>query len=1384
MIGGHPREVPGCFFLDDGGQQGQAVNHFSYFKNERTFNAVVQALGGHHRELPGFVSLAAEPVKTKSRGETPTRPTSITVMLPGLPGSHLSEDGDRIWLHPLRVAMGELDRLNIRTPENKVAPDGWFRSYYQDLADYLEERGHKVVVLDYDWRLSLPANSRRLAERMLALAREAEDKSMNVRILAHSMGGWVSLHWLANDNQGLWDRLCRNHDARLVMAGTPLKGTFDTVQLLTAHHPLLSMLAAVDFEHDIYELIDQLRHYPGLLETVPGESIAGTGWNFFDDRHWERLDPVLDKRWKRPDADPLRKAFGVRSQVDVELPPLHNGRVLYLAGQDSATPSGIQVSGGSLVFDYTADGDGLTTWESIPGWLKDRQCWYLPGVKHGDLLRADDTFPAIRELVETGDTPLLSQQAPATTRAAPAIPEAGPESPVLFPTVEDIEAAALHGSPVRRGPRPPVLPKCHVRIRHGNLNYADVPVMVGHYDGDSIEGSEAALDTRLQGRLKNLHRANLYPGPLNTVEIVTRPGMDRTDGAVVVGLGAVGHLSAYTLRQTLQHALIRFGLDQAEKLCQLDSSGETRDATLALASLVVGSGVGGLTLADALKALIEAVAGANRQLRELETPPLQRLDIIELFEDQAIAIARALARMSVEMHTALTFDLTINTMAGGLARPFFAEQTTWWRRVQITSRRPGRLDYAPLTDKAAIDVRAHSTQTTLIDTMLEDATATTAENTAIGQSLFELLVPNPLKAQVEAQDGVVLLVDNAAARYPWELLSSRHSRDPRPLATRIGLVRQLYDRSGEPPRPTVRNRKALVVGDTQAGADFPDLPGAVAEAETVCDLLNGNGFDAGQPRIRRKGVEIVMALTNDDYQILHLAGHGVAGYPMRNPRTGTEEVKTGMVLGDGIVLGSEEIRALDRVPELVFINCCHLGANREPLKTGPRHELAANLGTAFIRAGVKCVVAAGWAVDDAAAALFAEDFYSRLLQGETFGDAIREAREAVFNEHRGINTWGAYQCYGDYGFTLKPQQSRPSPGKREYYSAREIEIEATNVRGEAHTAHLRVGDADARGLLDRLTKLEEQIAEKAHLKTGAACAAVGGAYHELGDFEKSIHWSEQAQLCEDGGVTLKALENRANALTRLSEQRATERVVEEQPEITWKRMRSANEVAEEAIALTDILVSLGDTAERSDLKASARKHHGFINAIIAATATSQPERQRAHRKAVESLFAAYELYRARADKTLADTGKLDSYPLLNAVALWLYLSRQMQLPKKVRGALPSASEVTEQLAQLSRQFDALPPAEGSQRFWDRTDRINLTLYRGLVDENLHDPADRPRWQQVAEQYKEEFRLASERESNSVVKQVRILSTLLGTDEPCLDALAKLYEDISARPPTD
>ena len=51
------------------------------------------------------------------------------------------------------------------------------------------------------------------------------------------------------------------------------------------------------------------------------------------------------------------------------------------------------------------------------------------------------------------------------------------------------------------------------------------------------------------------------------------------------------------------------------------------------------------------------------------------------------------------------------------------------------------------------------------------------------------------------------------------------------------------------------------------------------------------------------------------WRIVHIAGHG---------RLGERGNPGGVVLSKGTFLGPDEIRNMRVVPELVFVNCCHL----------------------------------------------------------------------------------------------------------------------------------------------------------------------------------------------------------------------------------------------------------------------------------------------------------------------------------------------------------------------------------------------------------------------------------------------------------------------------
>ena len=123
-----------------------------------------------------------------------------------------------------------------------------------------------------------------------------------------------------------------------------------------------------------------------------------------------------------------------------------------------------------------------------------------------------------------------------------------------------------------------------------------------------------------------------------------------------------------------------------------------------------------------------------------------------------------------------------------------------------------------------------------------------------------------------------------------------------------------------------------------------------------------------------------------------------------------------MVLEGDMLLTTYEMSILPQTPEFVFINCCY--SSKNVLHHTKFHKFAANIGTQLINAGVKVVVAAGWAIDNDAAIIFAKELYKSLFEGIAFGEAVKIARAATYQDNKTSNTWGAYQCYGDPFYQL------------------------------------------------------------------------------------------------------------------------------------------------------------------------------------------------------------------------------------------------------------------------------------------------------------------------------------------------------------------------------
>ncbi len=522
---------------------------------------------------------------------------------------------------------------------------------------------------------------------------------------------------------------------------------------------------------------------------------------------------------------------------------------------------------------------------------------------------------------------------------------------------------------------------------------------------------------------------------------------------------------------------------------------------------------------------------------------IAEIEVVELWQDRALQAVEALesSLTNGELSDSFTADLRLEERPGRQRRLLFSEPSGWWQQVRVCSEADGGLTFEASTRRAGTPTRTVPTQRALVDRLVESLVDSPSPDPSAARTLFELLFPNDLKAQAPDTDNLVLLVDRGSAHYPWELLDDQETQEDRePLGVRRGLVRQLEGSSMRSHVLSATSSRALVVGDTASGLSA--LPAAQKEARNVAKALRDSGFEA-EPLIAESGTKVVQALFSTSYRVVHLAGHGVYEWPLGD---GTDATVTGMVLGNGMYLTAGEVGQMRQVPELVVVNCCHLGsmgpaAPASPVgaagssspgasggsglspgtgqRSGNYHRLAASFATELIDIGVRVVVACGWAVDDGAAATFATTFYDRMLSGLTFGEALAAARWQTWNDHPAVNTWGAYQCYGDPDYRLAPDAvvHRATTVRRAPASAEQARVEIENLSQSVDVSR------NTRFGLDRLRELYEALAPEDR-EDDALQVLLARTYNKFGDFDRATQYFEQTLAHGGTALTVRDFE--------------------------------------------------------------------------------------------------------------------------------------------------------------------------------------------------------------------------------------------------------------------
>lgn len=1361
---------------------------------------------------------------TRAASTAPKRPANAPIVfyLPGIMGSHLSirpegqNTGDRIWFDPFDLAAGGIYSLKMDVPN--IIPDGLFERYYGDLQRYLET-SYEVIPFAYDWRQGLNNLAKQFAEQVKAKLQElgSQHQQRPVNILAHSMGGLIVRMMMANPKlTEVWEQIAKRPNSHLIMLGTPNQGSYAAVESLIGKSQGMRYLASLDFHHNLQQVLDVVGEFDGLLHLLPKDTSTENNLDYFDPATWDRLKTLNRDRWfgsgqgfgaipSKARLNTAKKAWeALKQQEESSIP--HAKRIAYVFGMDTHTPLNLKIEDDKLVLEGTTEGDGSVTWEAgrLTG-LDASQYWYMPA-SHANLTNSPAHFAAIAELLQTGATKQL-EQTPPRQRSRINRSYRYEAGPVLHASAEEV-ALAFFGDRPQRESVEDTTQTLHVAVRAMDLRFVQQPILCGHYQADAIASAERMIDQYLlNGALSQRERLGIYAGPVSTSTIILHPRStedlkrNTCRGAIIVGLGEWSQISAQKITDTVRDGVLNYLL-MASLNPNLESS---QTEQLGLNSLLIGyNSTTHITVEASMEAIVRGVCEANQQYRYncTGTQPkraIARLDFIEFYLDTAISaayIARDLPkRLETELerlearlipaneliaprHLGVRHRLSERTIGGGYWPRLMVTNAEENKEQTIANNTPAEsLKYVYLSERARAETIIQQRQPGLIEALIRDAITSSEYKQEISRTLFQLMVPFDFKSAARQTSRLLLILDGYTANLPWEMLQA----DDEPLALQVQMVRQLSSMRFRRRVTTTISRTACVIANpltTDFFRKFPSydpnpeikdgdkslasLAGATDEGLQVADLLERNDYIvercmpvAPEDAPYNTALDVFNTLFKRPYRILMVAAHGEV-----NLKGADGKYRTGVILSDGTLLTAAEVSQMEEIPDLVFLNCCHL-ATISGTKDVSYNRLAYSISRELIEMGVRCVIAAGWAVDDAAACTFSTTFFEHFItKQQSFGLAVYEARRQTRLLYPNLNTWGAYQAYGDPSFILDLNSAQ----KRSHACQQQVSpYELQDYLNSLHVdMHHKVRHYDFKTLDEELDQVATNISNPDWLKTP-------GTQYQLAQLYGSVlpeGFAEARRACQaaiaeedrNGHVPIVALELMANLESRQAEALALQalELKEDDPERT-ELFEEAKGLANTAIerlqgllsitkyvqfaAAVDSPVQLSSNTERHALLGSAYKR---LAMILLQQNHEWPQIKTA-------LDASLTAYKSAEGTELG--AKLKAYPLINRLQLAIILN---QIPTATCIELLDRAHtvVRSQFAETHEFFDAVMSAD--------IDITRLLASQEQLDQNHED---------IIKLYKDATQdvATTSGNFNSVVRQLRILAQLMSV------AAKHLYE---------
>lgn len=280
-------------------------------------------------------------------------------------------------------------------------------------------------------------------------------------------------------------------------------------------------------------------------------------------------------------------------------------------------------------------------------------------------------------------------------------------------------------------------------------------------------------------------------------------------------------------------------------------------------------------------------------------------------------------------------------------------------------------------------------------TAYDSAETPSGDIAAVTDELSALVFPPELRAALAKTDRLAIVPVGPIATIPLYMLEPLGDDRVAAEIFSINILTLMEDIQEPMPAPPRAKANALILGNpsTQdAEWEFPDLPGAEAEAQFAHSLFGGTMLTRDQATVARFED---LAPSAD---LIVLAAHGVADE--------TSPLDESFLALAGHRLSPREIQSLDfdRRP-LVVLSACQSGLG-QALDAG-----VIGLARAFQLAGASNTVMSLWSVDDDATRFLMEHFY-RLLADHDAAEALRRATLATRERFPSPGQWASFAVFG------------------------------------------------------------------------------------------------------------------------------------------------------------------------------------------------------------------------------------------------------------------------------------------------------------------------------------------------------------------------------------